>query len=144
MISSQLPAQQIKLEIMFTLNQIKAAHSKVKSGADFPAYIEDLKKLGITCYETFVDDGHTEYYSANSHQVSSPAQYSSRTVASTANRTQFQTDLKAHQAGETDYQTFCKDCAKSGIEKWVVILDEMTCTYFDKEEDEVLVEVIPG
>ena len=28
---------------MFTENQIKETHSKVKSGADFPAYIQDLK-----------------------------------------------------------------------------------------------------
>ncbi len=29
---------------MFTVEQIKTAHSKVKSGADFPAYIQDIKK----------------------------------------------------------------------------------------------------
>ena len=39
---------------MFTVEQIKVAHSKVKSGADFPAYIQDIKKLGVTFYETFV------------------------------------------------------------------------------------------
>ena len=32
---------------MFTLEQIKLAHSKVKSGADFPAYIKELKALGV-------------------------------------------------------------------------------------------------
>lgn len=32
---------------MFTIQQIKDAHSKVKSGADFPAYIQDIKKLGV-------------------------------------------------------------------------------------------------
>lgn len=29
---------------MFTITQIENAHSKVKSGADFPKYIQDLKK----------------------------------------------------------------------------------------------------
>jgi hypothetical protein len=33
---------------MFAVEQIKTAHSKVKSGADFPAYIQDIKKLGVT------------------------------------------------------------------------------------------------
>jgi hypothetical protein len=42
---------------MFTVEQIKTAHGKVKSGADFPAYIQDIKKLGVTSYETFVTDG---------------------------------------------------------------------------------------
>jgi len=30
-------------EKMFTVEQIKAAHSKVKSGADFPSYIKEIK-----------------------------------------------------------------------------------------------------
>lgn len=36
---------------MFTVEQIKQSQSKVKSGADFPAYIQHLKKLDITYYE---------------------------------------------------------------------------------------------
>ena len=39
---------------MFTLKQIKAAHSKVKSGADFPKYIADIKKLAVNAFETSV------------------------------------------------------------------------------------------
>ena len=46
---------------MFTLDQIKAAHSQVKSGADFPKYIQDIGKLGVLKYEHFVADGHTTY-----------------------------------------------------------------------------------
>jgi hypothetical protein len=35
---------------MFTIEQIKQAHVKVKSGADFPAYIKYLKQLGVRYY----------------------------------------------------------------------------------------------
>jgi uncharacterized protein YbcV (DUF1398 family) len=42
---------------MFTIEQIKIAHTKVRSGADFPNYIQDLINLGITSYETYVADG---------------------------------------------------------------------------------------
>lgn len=129
---------------MFTLDQINAAHRKVKSGADFPAYIQDLSALGVTSYETFVADGHTDYFGKNSYEVNSPAKYETLTIAETSDATQFKSDLKSHQDGKTDYPTFCKDCAKSGIEKWAVILDEMTCTYFNKAGKEILVEVIPG
>lgn len=41
---------------MFTIEQIKAAHSKVKSGADFPSYIREIKQLGVTGYEVSVSD----------------------------------------------------------------------------------------
>jgi hypothetical protein len=41
---------------MFTIEQIKSAHTKVKSGADFPNYFKDLIQLGVTSYEAFVAD----------------------------------------------------------------------------------------
>ncbi|MDR6968468.1 uncharacterized protein YbcV (DUF1398 family) [Flavobacterium arsenatis] len=39
---------------MFTVEQIKQARSKVKSGADFPNYIQDLIELGVLSFETFI------------------------------------------------------------------------------------------
>lgn len=128
---------------MFTLDQIKAAHSKVKSGADFPSYIRDLKQLGVTQYVTFVKDGHTDYSGDGNFRISSPARYTDLKIAANSNPTQFKTDLKAHQQGKTDYPTFCSDCAKSGIEKWIVDLNKMTCIYFDQAGNEVLVEQVP-
>lgn len=128
---------------MFTLDQIKAAHSKVKSGANFPAYIRDLKQLGVVEYETFVKDGHTNYLGENSYKILSPARYAALTIASSSQAEQFKADLKAHQQGKTDYATFCADCAKSGVEKWIVDLTKMTCTYFNSAGDEALVERIP-
>lgn len=125
---------------MFTVEQIKAAHSKVKSGADFPAYIQDLKKLGVIYYETFVADGHTNYYGANNYKTTSPAKYPDLAIAESSNEEQFKSDLKVHQEGKTNYPTFCSDSAKSGIEKWAVSMDEMTCTYFDKSGTKILVE----
>lgn len=128
---------------MFTIEQIHQAHSKVKSGADFPAYIQDLKKLGVIHYKTFVADGHTDYYGANNHQTTSSAKYDKLQIAKTCYAEQFKTDLKAHQQGKTDYPTFCNDCAKSGVEKWEVNLDKMTCTYYDIANNKLLTELIP-
>lgn len=128
---------------MFSLDQIKEAHSKVKSGADFPTYIKEIKLLGVASYETFVADGHTNYFGANDYRVSSVRKYDNLSISSHINAEQFKADLKAHQQGKTDFLTFCKDCAKSGIEKWLVSLDNMTCTYFDKSGNELLVETIP-
>ncbi len=128
---------------MFTVEQIKAAHSKVKSGADFPAYIQDIKKMGVTYYETYVTDGHTDYFGANNFKTSAPAKYNPLTIAETSNTDQFKVDLKNHQQGKTDYPTFCSDCATSGIEKWAVCMDKMTCTYYDLANNELLVEAIP-
>ncbi len=128
---------------MFTIDQIKAAHSKVKSGADFPNYVQDLIKFGVNFYETFVADGHTEYFGNQNHKASSDHTYDSLIISDQSNPTQFKSDLKAHQQGKTDYMTFCKDCAKSGVFKWQVNMSKMTCTYFDEAGNEMLVEQIP-
>jgi uncharacterized protein YbcV (DUF1398 family) len=128
---------------MFTIDQIREAHARVKSGADFPAYIQEIKKLGVHYYDVFVSDGHADYYGANDYKISGPVKYDDLKIAETANPEQFIADLKAHQLGKTDYPTFCYDCAKSGIEKWTVCLIEMVCTYYDKSENEILIEQIP-
>lgn len=128
---------------MFTIDQILSAHSKVKSGADFPAYIQDLKKLGVTSYTTFVTDGHTEYFGDDDFKAASHPKYEILGISPNANADVFKSDLKAHQQGQSDYLTFCTQAAKSGVEKWTCDLIKMTCTYFDKDGNEILVEQIP-
>jgi len=129
---------------MFTLDQIKSAHSKVKSGADFPNYIQDLILLGVKNYKTSVINGVTHYFGDAGHEVLSEAKYDSLNINTTCDKHQFISDLKAHQAGKTDYKKFCDDCASSGINYWMVDLVQKTCTYFDLKGNEVLVEKIPG
>lgn len=128
---------------MFTSEQIKAAHSKVKSGADFPAYIKEIKSMGVTHYEAYVTDGHIDYHGADQHTAKVPAKYNPLSIADTADVNEFKAELLAHQQGKTDYLTFIKMCADTGIEKWEVCMDKMTCTYFDKAGNEILVEEIP-
>ena len=128
---------------MFTIEQIKEAHSKVKSGADFPAYIQDLIKLGVTSYDSYVADGHVDYFGNNNYKTSVPPKYDALTIGVKSNREQFQKDLRAHQEGKTDYLRFCKDCADAGINRWAVDMKKMTCTYYDTAGNEMLVEAIP-
>ena len=129
---------------MFTIAEIKAAHAKVKTGADYPAYVQDIIKLGVLHYETFVHDNHTAYTGVNGMKVSSSPTGELFNVASRSDKQTFLNDIKDHQHGKTDYQTFRKDCAKSGVEKWVADLSAMTCTYFDLSGNELLVEKIPS
>lgn len=129
---------------MFTITQIENAHSKVKSGADFPKYIQDLKKIGVLSFVTWVKDSHTEYFGVDSFSTQSTSKYAELNIAENSNKETFLKRLKIHQKGETDYFTFCKDCAENGIEKWVVDLKEMTCIYYDTTGTEILVEQIPS
>lgn len=128
---------------MFTVEQIKTAHSKVKSGADFPSYIKEIKSLGVTHYEAYVTDGHIDYHGANDYTANVPAKYEVLFIADTAKSDEFIAELKAHQQGKTDLLTFIKMCATFGIEKWAISMDQMTCTYYDKAGNTILVETIP-
>lgn len=129
---------------MFTLEQIKAAHSKVKSGADFPSYIQELIGLGLTQYTQFVSDGHTIYSGANDYSIQSDAKYPAFTISNKADIEKLKTDLKIHQQGGTTYLTFCEQAAAAGVETWTSDMGKMTCTYYDKNGGEMLTETIPG
>lgn len=128
---------------MFTVDQIKQAHSNVKSGADFPAYVQEIKALGVIHYEAFVTDGHIDYHGANDYTVNVSAKYEPLVIADTAKSELFKGELVAHQQGKTDFLTFIKMCATVGIEKWAICMDKMTCTYYDKAGNKILVEEIP-
>ena len=128
---------------MFTIEQIKAAHSKVKSGADFPCYVQEMKSLGVLFYEHFVADGHIHYHGANNFILLADAKWSPVEIATTSDKENLKHSLLIHQQGQTDYLTFCKQAAKAGVEKWIVDIQKMTCTYYDKSGSEILVEMIP-
>jgi uncharacterized protein YbcV (DUF1398 family) len=128
---------------MFTTAQIKEAHSKVKSGADFPKYIQDLINLGVIGYDTFVADGHVEYFGDNNYRTTATETYATLAVATSANKERFIEFLVMHQEGQTDYLTFCKHAAQCGIAQWTVNIIEKTCTYFDNNQNSILIEKIP-
>ncbi|MGN7863345.1 DUF1398 domain-containing protein [Chryseobacterium sp. 22458] len=128
----------------FTIENIKAEHQKVKSGADFPQYIRAIKNLGVYHYTAYVADGNTEYFSTDNNSAQTGSKYDPLTVSQHLNLENFKTRLKLHQQGGTDYMTFCNDCAVNGIEGWKMDLNAMTCSYFDKNGKEVLVEQVPA
>jgi uncharacterized protein YbcV (DUF1398 family) len=119
---------------MFTVEQIESAHSKVKTGADFPNYIKEIKELGVKSFETWVKDSHTEYFGENDYATKSEPKYADLTIENTVDKEKFIQQLKSHQRGETDYMKFCEDCAETGIEKWIVDLENLPAFIMTKLE----------
>lgn len=128
---------------MFTIEQINAAHAKVKSGADFPAYVQEIIQLGVSGYEIWVTDGHTVYFDKEGNRVIDDTTYAALPVAADGNIEALKQQLSIHQQGETDYAAFTQQAAEAGVEKWVVLIDKMSCTYYDKAGNEMLTEEIP-
>lgn len=129
---------------MFTVEQIKEANAKVKSGADFPRLAQDLIDLGVKTNDVYVRDGHAEYFGTDNHAVKTNAIYPVIEVADESDAEKFKNYLKIHQQGQTDYPTFCQHSAETGVEKWTLDFDKMTCTYLNKKGSEMLVEKIPS
>ncbi len=128
---------------MFTIHQIEEIHARVKSGADFPKYIQELTDLGVDGYSIYVSDGHTDYYGKDDSHITSDAKYSTLSIAEKSDLESLKHALKIHQQGQTNYMTFCKHSANAGVYKWTVDISNMLCTYYDKNDDTMLVEHIP-
>jgi uncharacterized protein YbcV (DUF1398 family) len=137
-----LTQQPLTTTTMFTLEQIAQAHSRVKSGADFPRYVQDIIALGVQRYTTWLTDGHTDY-EGQGQQLSTAPKYAAQPIADWTNDTHFRKRLQFHQQGGTDFPTFCAEARAAGVQRWVVDTEAMTCTYFTPSNEVVLVEAIP-
>ncbi|RBQ07725.1 DUF1398 domain-containing protein [Pedobacter miscanthi] len=129
---------------MFTIENIQAAESKIKTGADFPQFIKEIKELGVKRNDVYVSSGLSIYFDDedNALQVS-PEGYPALSINDESAAGKLEHALKIHQQGETNYFTFCKQAADAGVEKWVTDLEEMSCTYLDAEGNELVKETIP-
>ena len=128
---------------MFTLELIKVAYEKVKTGADFPNYIQELIDMGIEGYDTYTADSRVVYFGANNDDASTDRKHTDFPVASTVNKERFIEYLVMHQGGQTDYITFCEQSAQCGIAKWRIDIIGMTCTYFSADGEAIIIEKLP-
>lgn len=128
---------------MFTVHDIEVIHSKVKSGADFPQYIQELIELGVISYTIYVNDGHTEYAGKNNFHLVSEAKYPILAINKEGDIEKLKHALSIHQQGQTDYMTFCRHSADAGVYKWTVDTEGMLCSYYDSIGIVMLTEQIP-
>lgn len=59
---------------MSTLEQINDIHDRLGNAKTLPQYLEALKNIGVDKYDSFIDDGHSEYFGKNGHEKRSPAE----------------------------------------------------------------------
>ena len=127
---------------MFTLEQINHIHDRLGNAETLSQYLEALKSIGIDYYDSFITDGHSEYFGKDGHIVVSPPVHEKLSIAETSKRENFLKHLDLHNQGKTNYLEMSEGLADSGIEKWTFDTNKMTVTYYDKDGTEMLVEVI--
>ncbi|MCZ4243735.1 DUF1398 domain-containing protein [Pedobacter punctiformis] len=130
---------------MFTIEEIKTAESKIKTGADFPRFIKEIKAMGVKRNDVYVSNGLSIYFGDDDHtEQASPENYPDLIINETSSAEKLQHALTIHQRGETDYFTFCKQAADAGVEKWVIELEDLSVVYLDSEGNELVKEHIPA
>jgi uncharacterized protein YbcV (DUF1398 family) len=127
---------------VFTIEEINDLHARLGSAKTLPEYVRALKALGVERYDSYLADGHSEYFGQGGHRVVSPPVHEVLPVAETSQRETFLPHLRRHERRETTYLEMSKGLAQSGIEKWTVDTGRMTMTFYDKAGIEMLVEQI--
>jgi uncharacterized protein YbcV (DUF1398 family) len=128
--------------VMFTIEQINELHARLGSARTLPEYVRALKAHGVEQYDSYLTDGHSEYFGQGGHRVVSPAVHEVLLVAETGQHETFLQHLRRHELRQTTYLEMSRGLAQSGIEKWTVDTGRMTMTFYDKAGREMLVEQI--
>lgn len=127
---------------MFTLAQINDIHERLGKRATLLEYLQALRAIGVRKYDSFLADGHSEYFGIDNQKIVSPPVHKKLTIANRSNREDLLRHLSLHNQDKTDYLEMSQGLADSGTEKWSFDTSKMTITYYDKEGREMLVEAI--
>lgn len=127
---------------MFTIEQINHLHAKVGSAKTLAEYMRALRAIGVERYDSYLADGHSEYFGRGGYKIVSPPEHEVLAIAESSQRETFLEHLGRHERRETSYLEMSKGLAESGIEKWTVDAGRMTMKFYDKAGAEMLVEQI--
>ena len=127
---------------MFTIEQISELHARLGSAKTLPEYVRALKALGVERYDSYLADGHSEYFGQGGHRVVSPPVHEVLPVTEIGQVETFLQHLGRHERRETTYLEMSRGLVQSGIEKWTVDTGRMTMTFYDKAGTEMVVEQI--
>ncbi len=127
---------------MFTLEQINELHDRLGNMETLNPYLQALNAIGVEKFDSFITDGHSEFFGEDGQKVVSPPAHETLTVANTGHREKFMEHLDRHLQGKTSYLEMSKGLAESGVAKWTFDTIRMTVTYYDQAGNEMLAEEV--
>ncbi len=127
---------------MFTLEQINEIHDRLGTIEGLPQYVQALCALGIEKYDSYLTDGHSEYFGMDGQKVVSSAFHETLPISDVSDREKVLEHLDLHNRRETSYLEMSRGLAESGVEKWTVDTRNMTLAYYDRQGNELLIEMI--
>jgi uncharacterized protein YbcV (DUF1398 family) len=130
------------LVVVFTMAEIDDLHARLGRADSLADYLRSLAALGVVRFDSFVTDGHSEFFGSDGQSVVSPAHHQVLAVAEVSDRDSFLRHLRRHSDGETSYVEMSRGLADSGIEKWVADTGLLTMTYHDAAGVPLLLEQV--
>ena len=127
---------------MFTLEQIDDIHDRLGNQDTLAQYLRALNAIGVERSDSFIVDGHSEYFGKGSETVATPPTHAVLAIAGTSSRDALVEHLALHSQGKTSYVEMSKGLAESGVEKWSFDTSALTIAYYDKAGNELLVEAV--
>ena len=88
---------------MFTLEQINETHDRLGKKESLAQYVKALNALGVEAYDSYIMDGHSEYFDKSGQKVISPPAHEMLTIADTSDKEKFLKHLNLHNQGKTSY-----------------------------------------
>ena len=132
----------VRSQIMFTLEQINHLHARLGKMATLLEYIQAFKSLGVKKYDSYLIDGHSEYFGERGYTVISQAVHEALDISEPSEQQEFLKHLQLHEQGKATYREMSEGLAASGIGKWTVETGSATIIYYDRDGNEMLTERI--
>ena len=127
---------------MFTMALIDKLHDRLGTAETLVDYLRGLAAIGVVRLESFLFDGHTEFFASGGGRVVSPPHHEVLKVAEASDRHSFLEHLRRHADEKTTYVEMSAGLAASGVEKWVADTATLTMVYYDRAGRVLLVDKV--
>ena len=127
---------------MFTIDQVHDIHDRLGTMEQFPEYVRALNAIGVATYDSFLTDGHSEYFAADGSCVRSEPVHETLTVSDISDHDAVVGHLRLHDEGTTSYLEMSTGLANSGVERWTVDTEAMTLTFLDTQGRTLVINAI--
>lgn len=132
------------LGTVFTLEQVTEIHDRLGHEETLVEWLEELRAVGVRTCDSFLEDGHSTYFGADGHAVSSGPAHETLIVADTCDREGVIEYVRRLGETKPDYVEMSRHLAESGVAKWTFDTTKLTIAYYDKAGDELEVEAVGG
>ena len=133
-----------RIDRVFTIEQINELHDRLGTAETLGQYLRSLSAIGVERFDSFIVDGHSEFFGKSGQTVASGPAHERLSIAETSRRESLVEHQRLHSEGRTSYVEMSKGLADSGVEKWTFDTNKLTVAYYDKAGNELLVEEVPA